>query len=145
LTNLSISCPNEPTAHYCTSKNYCPILLKIVHRFTVHSVEDPECLYRIRILRFFHSGSQIRIRTFFIPDPGSYIKRGMKNKNYLFSCFLWFQEEVFKVKNITHPGSGSRIQVVKKHRIPDPQHCVQHYMYRAVLRIQIQLDPDLLG
>jgi hypothetical protein len=72
---------------------------------------------------------------FFIPDPGSgsehfssrinYIKRGMKSKNYLFSCFLWFQEEVFKVKKITHPGSGSRIQGVKKHRIPDPQHCVQ--------------------
>jgi hypothetical protein len=113
----------------------------------VHSVEDPECLYRIRILIFFHSGSRIRIRTFFIPDPGSYIKRGMKSKNYLFSCFLWFQEEVFKVKKITHPGSGSRIQGVNKHRIPDPQHCVQvlYSMYRAVFRIQIQLDPDLLG
>jgi hypothetical protein len=39
-----------------------------------------------------------RIRTFFAPDPGSYIKRGMKSKNELFSCFLWFQEEVSKVK-----------------------------------------------
>jgi hypothetical protein len=28
----------------------------------------------------------------------------MQSKNYLFSCFLWFQEEVFKVKKITHPG-----------------------------------------
>jgi hypothetical protein len=26
--------------------------------------------------------SQIRIQTFFIPEPGSYIKRGMKNKNW---------------------------------------------------------------
>jgi hypothetical protein len=29
----------------------------------------------------------------------------MKSKSYLFSCFLCFQEEVFKVKKITHPGS----------------------------------------
>jgi hypothetical protein len=28
-----------------------------------------------------------RILSFFIPDPGSYIKRGMKNKNYLFLAF----------------------------------------------------------
>jgi hypothetical protein len=42
------------------------------------------------------------------------MKRGMKNKKYryLFSCF--FQEEVFKVNKITHPGFGSRI------RIPNP-------------------------
>jgi hypothetical protein len=32
-----------------------------------------------------------------------------KNHQYLFSCFLWFQEEVFKVKKIPDP---------------DPQHCV---------------------
>jgi hypothetical protein len=24
-----------------------------------------------------------------------------------------------------HPGSGSRIQGVKKHRIPDPEHCMR--------------------
>jgi hypothetical protein len=45
--------------------------------------------------------------------PGSYIKRGMKSKIYPFSCFLWFQEEVFKVRRINHPGSGQKF-------IPDP-------------------------
>jgi hypothetical protein len=69
-----------------------------------------DVLSRIRILTFFHSGS--RIRRFFILDPGSYINRGMKSKNYqyryLFSCFLWFPEEVLKVKKITHPGSGGK-------------------------------------
>jgi hypothetical protein len=34
----------------------------------------------------------------------------MKNKNYrylyLFSCSLWFQEQVLIVKKIIHPGSG---------------------------------------
>jgi hypothetical protein len=43
----------------------------------------------------------------------------MKSKNYLFSCFIWFQKEVFKVKKITHPGSGSRIPDPEK-IIPDP-------------------------
>jgi hypothetical protein len=41
----------------------------------------------------------------------------MKSKNYLFSCFLWFQKEVFKVKLITHAGSGSR---TRKKLIPAP-------------------------
>jgi hypothetical protein len=45
----------------------------------------------------------------------------MKSNNYLFSCFLLFEEEDFKVKKITHPRSGSQIQGVKK--APDPQHC----------------------
>jgi hypothetical protein len=39
----------------------------------------------------------------------------MKSKNYRIFLvgFLWFQEEVFKVKKISHPGSGKRF-------IPDP-------------------------
>jgi hypothetical protein len=50
----------------------------------------------------------------------------MTNKNYLFACSLWFKEQVLipVVKKINHPGSGkiypgsgSRIQGVKKHRI----------------------------
>jgi hypothetical protein len=60
---------------------------------------------------------RIRIRTFFIPDPGSYIKRGMKSKNHLFSCFLWFQEEVVKVKKINNPELGSQIREKKLSRI----------------------------
>jgi hypothetical protein len=38
----------------------------------------------------------------------------MKSKKYLFSCFLWFQEEVFTVKKRNHPGS------VKIDPDPDP-------------------------
>jgi hypothetical protein len=58
------------------------------------------------------------IYSFWIPDPnsfhpGSYIKRGMKRKNYLFSCFLWFQVEVFKVKLISDPDPGGK-------KAPDP-------------------------
>jgi hypothetical protein len=72
------------------------------------SVADPGCF--IPEPNIFH---------FSIPDPnsfhpGSYIKRGVKNKNYLFSCCLWFQEQVLLVKKIIHPGSGSVIQGVKK-------------------------------
>jgi hypothetical protein len=56
------------------------------------------------------------IFSFRIPDPdifhhGSYIKGRMKSKNYLFYACLWFQEEDFKIKKITHP----MIQGVKKH------------------------------
>jgi hypothetical protein len=47
--------------------------------------------------------------------------------NCLSSCALLFQEQVFVVKYIIHPGAGkklSRIQGLKNHRIldPDPQH-----------------------
>jgi hypothetical protein len=54
----------------------------------------------------------------------------MKYKNYLFSCSLWFQEQVFLVKNIIHPGFGKKFipdadPGVKKNRIPDPQHWYQ--------------------
>jgi hypothetical protein len=27
-----------------------------------------------------------------------------------------------------HPGSGSRFKGVKKHRIPDPEHCIAKYI-----------------
>jgi hypothetical protein len=89
--------------------------------------------------------SVLRIRDVFIQDPdpkkfppgsGSehfssrilHKKEGWKvptgnNYRYLFSCSLWFQEEVFK--KITHPVSRSRIRKKfvpdpggKKHRIP---------------------------
>jgi hypothetical protein len=69
----------------------------------VHSVEDPESLYRIQILIFFS------FRTFFIPDPGSYIKRGMKSKNYLFLASYGFRK-----KSLSKKDNSSRI------RIPDP-------------------------
>jgi hypothetical protein len=58
-----------------------------------------------------------QILSFFIPDPGSYIKRGMKNKNYLFSCFLWFKEKILVGKKIIHPESGSPF---REKFIPDP-------------------------
>jgi hypothetical protein len=65
------------------------------------------------------------------------MKRGMKSKKKIFSCFSWFQEEVFK--KITHPGSGKnsfRIQGVKMHRIPDPDpvtlfRYIPYRMYRV--------------
>jgi hypothetical protein len=55
---------------------------------------------------------------FFIPDSGSYIKRGTKHNNYrcLFSCSLCFQMQSFIVKKIIH--SGFRIQ---KKISPDPR------------------------
>jgi hypothetical protein len=49
---------------------------------------------------------------FFFPGPWSYMKRGMKNKNYHFSCPLWFQEQVFIAKKIILPGSGSRMRKI---------------------------------
>jgi hypothetical protein len=53
----------------------------------------------------------------------------MKNKNYPFPCFLWFQEKVSKVKKIYNPDPdpekiypGSQSEGVKKTLDPDPQH-----------------------
>jgi hypothetical protein len=91
--------------------------------------------------------------------PGSFIKRGVKNKIYLFLAIYGFQEQVLVVliyirtiekrimkktnnyltKNLPYPDPrsrirttwirirdlGSRIQGVKKHRIPDPD--LQHF------------------
>jgi hypothetical protein len=65
------------------------------------SVPDPGCF-------ILDPGSESE--RFSIPDPGSYIKRVMKNKNYLLYCSLWFQEQVLIVKKIICLGSGSRIQ-----------------------------------
>jgi hypothetical protein len=81
------------------------------------------------------------------PDPGSrillYIKIGMKNKikPTFFLLFIVSGESFISKKNKEqgilrkshqktypldpgkiHPGSGSRIQGVKKHRISDPEH-----------------------
>jgi hypothetical protein len=63
-------------------------------RLIMTSVADPGCL----ILTFFLSCSRNRIRTFFIPDPGSYIKRGMKSKNYLFHAHNGFRNKYLKSK-----------------------------------------------
>jgi hypothetical protein len=51
--------------------------------------------------------------SFRIPDPTH--KRVLKNKNFIFVCFLWFQDKVFIVKKIIHPGSGKKFIP-----IPDP-------------------------
>ena len=59
------------------------------------SVADPGCLFRIPDPKFFHPGPSLRIYVLFIPY-GS-----------------WF---------FTH--HWSRIQGSKRHRIPDPQHCI---------------------
>jgi hypothetical protein len=53
--------------------------------------------------------SRIRIRTFYIPDPRLFIKRVLIVKK----IFIPDPEKIY-------PGSSSRIQWVKKHRIPDP-------------------------
>jgi hypothetical protein len=68
-----------------------------------------------RIITFFYpeSGSE----PFFILDPGSYMKRGKKEKATFFVGSLWFQEHIFIVKNIIHLGSRSWI---RKKIIPDP-------------------------
>jgi hypothetical protein len=80
-----------------------------------------------QILTFVHFGSRIRIwiRTFFIPVPGSYIKRGVKSKNYLFmllmvsgrSLFLSQKDNSSRIRKkiIPDPDPGE-----KNHRIPDP-------------------------
>jgi hypothetical protein len=83
----------------------------------------------------FYPGSQIQNRL--IPDadsgPNIFSPRILHDKGnaklLLFSCFLCFQEQ-----SLSHskedPRSGrnsSRIQGVKKHRVPDPdqQHCLR--------------------
>jgi hypothetical protein len=97
---------------------------------------------------FFHSGYRIWSQAFLsriLPKKRDEKYPG-KNYRYLFSCFLWFQEEVFKVKNITHPVSGknsSRIQGVKKHRIPDPdpQHWREQYGTQCIAYRKNLLGP----
>jgi hypothetical protein len=92
------------------------------------SVADPEC---------FIPDPRIRIRTFSILDPdpiiffnfypGSYIKRGKKNLNYLFflllmvsgACFNSQKDYSSRIRKKIYPDPG-----VKRHRITDldPQH-----------------------
>jgi hypothetical protein len=52
----------------------------------------------------------------------------MKNNNYLYSCSLWFQEEVLLpvVKKIPVIKSRIRIQGVKKHRILDTEQFLKY-------------------
>jgi hypothetical protein len=83
------------------------------------------CLSFILSCTMFNKGNytqqlqqHLRIRTFFIPEPGSWIlhEKSDENKNYLFSCSLWFQELVLIIKKIINPVSGNilpRIQGVK--------------------------------
>jgi hypothetical protein len=73
--------------------------------------------------------SRILIQTFFILNPGSYMKSGMQNYWYFFLVFLLFQEQSLKDPGSEiqdpekiHPVSGSLIQWVKKQQIPDQQH-----------------------
>jgi hypothetical protein len=80
-------------------------------------------------------GSRIRIQTFFIPDPGSYLKSGMQT--YFFLASFNYKSKVFvpthsqkdpgsEIRKKIHPRSGSRIQGVKKapdtrgKKAPDP-------------------------
>jgi hypothetical protein len=85
-----------------------------------------------------------RIRPFFIPDriqnffhSGSYMKSG--RQTYFFLASLAFKSKVLVlaiVKKIRDPGSGknsSRIQWVKKLRVPDPQHCPTVLRLRSFL------------
>jgi hypothetical protein len=78
--------------HQC---EHCPKLFKTRGELADHqaSVADPGCFILELDQKKF--SFRIRIRTFFIPEPGSYIQRGMNNKNYryLFSCFLWFKSK----------------------------------------------------
>jgi hypothetical protein len=65
---------------------------------------------------------------FLIPDPNIFSSRILHEKFFL--VYYDFRNKVLvlvMVKKIRdpekiHPGSGSRIQRAKKHRIPDPQH-----------------------
>jgi hypothetical protein len=94
------------------------------------------CTY-FTVLRTWDVLSRIRIQTFsdpdpnifVIPDPGSYIKVECKLRYSTFSCFWWFQEQSLSLSHSqkdpgyekNHPGFRSRIQWVKKPRIPDPE------------------------
>jgi hypothetical protein len=66
-------------------------------------------------------GSQVL--TFFFPDPGSYIKRGMTNKNYLFSfsgVSFRRQKDNLSWIRIPDPDPGSD-KYLSRIRISDPQ------------------------
>jgi hypothetical protein len=72
---------------------------------------------RIRI--FFHPGPRIGIQKLFLnprkydPDPG---------------CSFWIPDPDPDFLPI--PDPGSQFQRSKRHRIPDPQHCLYRYMFR---------------
>jgi hypothetical protein len=66
-------------------------------------ISDPKFfLFRIPDPNFFHPGSRNRIKEFQYFNPKSYF---LSSRKY-------------------DPGCSSRIQGSKKHRIPDPQHCI---------------------
>jgi hypothetical protein len=74
-------------------------------------------------------------------------KKSDENKNYryLFSCSLWIQKQVLIVKKIIHPGSRkkfSRIQGVKKHRIPDLESRIRN---TGPANVKISTKWDLAG
>jgi hypothetical protein len=85
-------------------------------------LEGSETLFRLRI-RNSRFWIRIWLRTFF--HPGSYMKSGMQT--YLFSCFLWFQEQSLSHSQKDpgsekiHLGSGSRGQKITIRDL-NPQH-----------------------
>jgi hypothetical protein len=48
-----------------------------------------------------------------------------KNFNMLSNIWVW--DLGYEIRDPEKTYSGSRIQGSKRHRIPDPQHCPQHW------------------
>jgi hypothetical protein len=71
----------------------------------------------LRIKDVLFGSDHFLIQDFFMPEPGSFMKKW--NASLLFSCFLCFQEQILNHRQ-KDPRSGirknsSRIQGVKKH------------------------------
>ncbi len=96
------------------------------------SVADPGCLSRIPDPTFFHPGS--RIRTVFIPDPGS----SSKNLSILTpkKAKKWFLSSKKYDPDPDADFLPSRIQGSKRHPIPDPdpQHLFLYDMYLTLAK-----------
>ncbi len=89
----------------------------------ITSVADPGLLSRIPDPTFFHTGS--RIRTVSIADPGSSSKNlsiltPKKQKNWFLSSKKYDPGCSSRIRMLTFSHPGSRIQGLKRHRIPDP-------------------------
>jgi hypothetical protein len=101
---------------------------------------------RIRIRPLLHSGSGSRIRgvkKHRIPDPGG--KKApdpgsrIRPLFYKFCLLIPDPGSRIRIRPLLHPGSGSRIRGVKKHRIPDPTSFLQILFTYPRSRIP---DPD---
>jgi hypothetical protein len=66
----------------------------------------------------------------FIVSGASFISKKIKEQGFLRKSYRKHTPWIRDPEKI-HPGSGSRIQGVKKHRIPDPEHWV---------RLRVSLD-----